>query len=79
MILEFIDEIAGYHAAGREVVVAFKPGQWGSRGGTHNFYPTSVMEYAHTAPLEMKDGKLQIQNTLATSHAKLISALGIGI
>jgi hypothetical protein len=69
-------ELAGYAQSGRQVVLAFKPGTWGSRGGTHNFYPTSETEYAHTAPLEVKNGVVQIRNTLATGDEKLIDALG---
>ncbi len=69
-------ELAGYAQSGRQVVLAFKPGTWGNRGGAHNFYPTSETEYAHTAPLEVKNGVVQIHNTLATGNQKLINALG---
>ncbi len=69
-------ELAGYAQSGRQVVLAFKPGTWGSRSSPHNFLPTSEMEYAHTAPLEVKNGVVQIRNTLATGNTKLINALG---
>jgi hypothetical protein len=69
-------ELAGYAQSGRQVVLAFKPGTWGSRSGPNNFYPTSVTEYAHTAPLVVKNGVVQIRNTLATGNQKLINALG---
>lgn len=62
--------------SGRQVVLAFKPGAWGERSGPNNFLSTSVLDYAHTAPLEVHEGRVQIRNTLATSDESLISALG---
>lgn len=69
-------ELAAYAQAGRQVVLAFKPGQWGARQGTNNFYPTAEIDYAHTAALEVRNGQVMIRNTLATQDQSLITALG---
>ncbi len=61
---------------GRQVVVAFKPGTWGQRSGANNFYPTSALEFAHSAPLVVQNGEVQIRNTLAGTDQALRDALG---
>jgi hypothetical protein len=71
-----IAELSGYVKSGRQVVLAFKPGAWGSRGGPHDFLPTAETEFAHTAALEVQGGVVQIRNTLATGNDQLIDALG---
>ena len=71
-----LSQLTTYAMQGRQVVLAFKSGTWGSRGGTHNFYPASEMDYAHTAALEVKDGQAQLRNSLATQNQRLIAALG---
>jgi hypothetical protein len=73
---ELLTQMSDFVREGREVVLAFKPGQWGSRGAPHDFYPTEVREYSHTAALELVDGEVQIRNTLATDNPRLIQALG---
>ncbi len=71
-----LGQINDYVREGRQVVLAFKPGQWGARSGTNHFYPTDVRDYSHTAALELVDGEVQIRNTLATDNPQLIQALG---
>jgi hypothetical protein len=69
-------ELAAHAQAGREVVLAFKPGQWDARQGPNNFFPAGAMDYAHTAALEVRDGQVMIRNSLATQDPDLIAALG---
>jgi hypothetical protein len=71
-----VQRITGYASEGRHVVLAFKRDVWGQRGGTNHFYPTSALEYSHTAALEVHNGQVQIRNTLATDDTALIRALG---
>ena len=69
-------QLADYVRSGRQVVLAFKQGQWGERSGPHRFLPSGANEFSHTAPLELIDGQIYIKNTLATENEKLIEMLG---
>jgi hypothetical protein len=72
MISQLFDDVL----QGRQVVMAFKPGNWGVRGGAHDFFPTGALDYSHSAALELHDGQIQLRNTLATEKTDLIQALG---
>ena len=71
-----VDDLITTAESGKLVVVAFKGGAWGARGGPRGFFPSGAMDYRHTAAFEKVGGVWQLRNSLATANRGLIDALG---